>query len=154
MRVLIGSQCSSSRMAAEILLNFAMLKHLHWLPVTARIHFKIALHFTPKLHHICHPSFDPIFLRVPSTLPVLTISVSHTSAPYSAHGVLDRPVQQSRISYHFQLLPAPLFILSRNSLRHICLPQPSPLVELSSMRLWFDDLQLFIHLVVFDFVRA
>ena len=38
-------------------------------------------------------------------------------------------------SYHFQLLPASPFILSGNSLRLICLPQPSPLVELSSMRL-------------------
>ena len=50
-------------------------------------------------------------------------------------GVLDRPVQQSGIPYHFQLLPAPPFILSRNSLRLTCLPQPSPLVELSSMHL-------------------
>ena len=100
-----------------------------------------------------------MFLRAPSALPVLSVSVSHMSAPFSALGVLYRPVQQSGIPYHFQLLPAPPFILSSNSysLRLICLPQPSPLVELSSMRLWFDDLHLFIYLVilvVFDFVRA
>ena len=52
-----------------------------------------------------------------------------------------------------KLLHAPPFILSRNSLRHICLPQPSPLVELSLMRLWFDCLLLFIYLVVLDFVH-
>ena len=47
-----------------------------------------------------------------------------------------------------------LSIHSRNNLRHTCLLQPSPLVELSSMRLWFDDLHLCIYLVVLDFVRA
>ena len=61
--------------------------------------------------------------------------VSHMSAPYSALRALGRPVQQSGIPYHFQSLPAPPFILPRNSLRHICLPQSSPLVELSSMHL-------------------
>ena len=35
-------------------------------------------------------------------------------------------------------------ILSRNNLRHVCLPQPAPLIELSSMHLWFDDLHLFV----------
>ena len=114
-----------------------LLKHLHWLPVSARIHFKIALLTFKSLHiiapsYICHPSFDPMFLRALSALPVLSVSVSHMSAPYSARGVLDRPVQQFGIPYHFQLLPAPPFILSRNSLRRICLPQHSTLVELSS----------------------
>ena len=121
---------------------------------TSKLPYLLSSHSTPYLHHIFHPSFVPMFLRAPSALPVLSVSVSHMSAPYSALGVLDRPVQQSGIPYHFQLLPAPPFILSRNSLRLICLPQPSPLVELSSMRLWFDDLHLFIYLVVFDFVRA
>ena len=76
----------------------------------------------PSLCSFVHP---PLFQ--------CSASVSHMSAPFSALGVLDRPVQQSGIPYHFQLLPVPPFILSRNSLRHICLPQPSPLVELSSM---------------------
>ena len=38
--------------------------------------------------------------------------------------------------------------------RRFCLPQPSPLVELFSMHLRFDDLHLLIYLVVLDFVRA
>ena len=80
-------------------------------------------------HHssiIFHLSFVPMFLRAPSALPVLSVSVSHMSATYSALGALGQPIQQSGIPYHFQLLPAPPFILSRNSLRLICLPQPSP----------------------------
>ena len=126
--------------------------------VSARIHFKIALLTFKSLHTIApsylSSSFNPMFLRAPSALPVLSVSVSHASAPFSALGVSDRPVLQFGIPCHFQFLPAPPFILSRNSSRLICLPQPSPLVELSSMRLWFDDLHLFIYLVVFDFVRA
>ena len=58
-----------------------------------------------------------MLLRAPSALPVLSVSVSHMSALYSARGVLDRPVQQSGILYHFQLLPAPPFLLSRNSFK-------------------------------------
>ena len=58
------------------------------------------------------------------------------------------------IPCHSQSRRAPLSIHSRNNLRHTSLLQPSPLVELPSMRLWFDDLHLCIYLVVLDFVRA
>ena len=56
-----------------------------------------------------------VFIKNYCTLPMLSVSVSHMSAPFSALGVLDRSVQQSGIPHHFQLLPAPPFILSRNS---------------------------------------
>ena len=92
-------------------------------------YFQVTPHHSSIIFFIPHSSLCS-FAR-----PPLSVSVPQMSAPFSALGDSGRPVLQSGIPYHFQLLPAPPFILSRNSLRLICLPQPSPLVELSSMRL-------------------
>ena len=88
--------------------------HLHWLPVTARIHFKIALLTFKSLHHSSIISVIPHSTLCSFACPPL-FQCSASLCPYSAHRVLDRPVQQSGIPYHFQLLSAPPFILSRNS---------------------------------------
>ena len=113
-------------------------------------------YFQVTPHHSSIISFIPHSSLCSFACPPLfqcSASLSHMSAPFSALGALGRPVQQSGIPYHFQLLPAPLFILSRKSLRLICLPQPaafpsswivldaplirwSPLIYLSGC-LWF-----------------
>ena len=112
----------------------AVLKHLHWLPVSARIHFKISLLAFRSLHTIA-PSYLSSLIQPYVPLRALRSSLCPTCQYFSARVVSDRPVRQSGIPYHSQLRLAPPSTLSRNNLRCSCLPQPSPLVELSSMRL-------------------
>ena len=81
------------------------------------------------------------------------LCVPHVSTIFGSRGS-DRSVQPFGIPCHSQLRRAPPSIRSRNNLRCICLPQPYLLVELSSMRLRFDDLHLFINLVALDFVHV
>ena len=116
-----------------------LLKHLHWLPVLACIHFRIALLTFKSLHTIA-PSYLSSLIQ-----PYVLSRALHSSSAHRlcvphvrtvlARVVSDRPVQQSGIPCRFQLRLAPPSILSRNSSRRICLPQPSPLVELSLMLL-------------------
>ena len=135
-----------------------LLKHLHWLPVSARIHFKIALLTFKSLHAIA-PSYLSSLVRpyVPSralrSSSAHQLCVPHVSTVFGLCGFRSAGPPFG-IPYCSQLHRAPLSIPSRNNLRHTCLLQPSPLVELSSMCLWFDDLHLFIYLVVLEFVRA
>ena len=113
--------CSKSRSSSA-----PLLKHIHWLPIPARILFKIALLTFKSLHAIA-PSYLLSLIRpyVPSralrTSSTQRLCVPHVSSVFGSR-VPDRPVQQSGIPYHFQLLPAPPFILSRNGLRLICFP--------------------------------
>ena len=77
------------------------------------------------------------------------------SVPFSARGVSDRLVQQSGIPYHSLTVTSCSTIHTfKKQLKTHSFSSAAPLVELSSMHLWFDDLHLFIYLVVLDFVRA
>ena len=137
-----------------------LLKHLHWLPVSARINFKIALLTFKSLHAIA-PSYLSSLVRpyVPSralrSSSAHQLCVPHVSTVFGSRGFRAAgPVIWNGRAGRSQSRRAPLSIPSRNNLRLACLLQPSPLVELSSMYLWFDDLHLFVYLVVLDFVRA
>ena len=117
-----------------------LLKHLHWLPVSVRINFKIALLTFKSLHAIA-PLYLSSLVRpyVPSralrssSAHQHQLCVPHVSTVFSSRGF--RSALPFGIPYRSQLRRAPLSIPSRNNLRHTCLLQPSPLVELSSMRL-------------------
>ena len=133
-----------------------LLKHLHWLPVSARIHFKIALLTFKSLHTIAPSYLSSLILSLcsfarPPLFQCSAVFVSHMSAPFSALGVLGRLVQQSGIPYHSQLLPAPTIQTFKKQLKThlfasafpsswIVLNAPlirwSPLIYLSGC-LWF-----------------
>ena len=120
-------------------------------------YIQVTPHYNSSIYYVIH--HYPMLLCLHSALLMRIDSVSHMSVLYSTRVVSHRSVQPSGIPCLSQLRTSCSTIhtvheLSRNNLNQICLPQPSPLVELSPMRLWFDDLLLAIYLVVFDFVCA
>ena len=78
--------CSRSRSSSA-----PLLKHLHWLPVTARIHFKIAL-LTFKSLHTISPSYLSSLIRpyVPSralrSSSAQRLCVPHVSSVFGSRG--------------------------------------------------------------------
>ena len=119
---------------------------------TSKLLSWLSSHSMPLHLHICRPLFVLMFIGVLSALLVHINFVFHMSALFSARVGSDRPALPFGIPYRSQLRHAPISIPSRNNLRHTCSLQPSPLVELSLMRLWFDDLHLFIYISLY-FVR-
>ena len=126
------------------------LMHLHWLAVSARIHFKIALLTFKSLHTIAPSYLSSLIhpyvpLRTLRSSSAYRLCVPHVSTVFGPTFWNSLP---------FSVTSCSTIHTFKKHLRHTCLPQPSPLVELTSMRLWFDDLHLFAYLVVLDFVRA
>ena len=74
------------------------------LAFSSRLPYLLLSHSTPLPHLTCHPSSDPMFFCASAALPVLIDFAFHTSAPFLARGVSDRPDHQSEIPYHYQLL--------------------------------------------------
>ena len=116
-----------------------LLKHLHWLPVSARIHFKIAL-LTFKSLHVIAPSYLSSLVRpyVPSralrSSSAHQLFVPHVSTVFGSHGF------RSAGPNIWNSLPLSVtFCTTINTLKkqlktHLFV-SASPLVELSSMRL-------------------
>ena len=79
-------QCSKSRSSSA-----PLLKHLHWLPVSARIHFKIA-HLTFKSLHTIAPSYlssliQPyVLLRALRSTSAHQLCVLHVSSVFGSRG--------------------------------------------------------------------
>ena len=129
-----------------------LLKHLHWLPVSARIHIKIALLTFKSLHAIAQAFIFvvPMFLRVLSALLVHTCQ----------HCIRLVWVQIGR-PYHLEFLTALSYVMlhypylqetTQDTL--VCFSLP---LQLNCPRCASDSMisiYLFIYLVVLDFVRA
>ena len=108
-----------------------LLKHLHWLPVSARTHFKIALLTFKSLHTIA-PSYLSSLIRpdVPSralrSSSAQRICVPHVSSVFGSRGFRSGWSSNLGIPYHSQLLPASPFILSRKQLKTHLFASASP----------------------------
>ena len=103
--------CSRSRSSSA-----PLLKHLHWLPVSARIHFKIALLTFKSLHTIA-PSYLSSLIRpyVPSralrSSSAQRLCVPHVSSVFGSRGFRSAG---PAIWNSLPILPAPQSKLSRS----------------------------------------
>ena len=137
--------CSRSRSSSA-----PLLKHLHRLPVSARIHFKIALLTFKSLHTIAPSYLSSLIcpyvpLRALRSSSAQRLCVPHVSSVFGSRGFRSAgPAIWNSLPLSFTTCST-IHTFKKQLKTHHLFASAFPSSWIASMRLW---------LVVFDFVRA